>query len=57
MKVYNVNLETEEVDGPYNVRVNAGETVGEFKQTLAKMFNMDADTMKVIVAAISLVHY
>lgn len=48
MKVYTVNLETEEVDGPVNVRVNAGETVGEFKETLANMFNMSADTMKIV---------
>lgn len=47
MKVYTVNLESEEVDGPVTVRVNAGETVGEFKQMLARMFDMDADTMKV----------
>lgn len=48
MKVYTVNLETEEVDGPVTVHVNAGETVGEFKETLAKMFNMDANTMKMV---------
>lgn len=47
MKVYTVDLESEEVDGPVTVRVNAGETVGEFKATLANMLNMNADTMKV----------
>lgn len=47
IKVFLVNLETEEVDGPTKVRVNAGETVREFKDNLSKILNMDVNTMKV----------
>lgn len=48
MKVYAINLENEEVDGPTNVRVNAGETVREFKMRLAKMFNMNMNSLQVV---------
>lgn len=47
MKVYLINIETEEVDGPTTVRVNIGQTVKEFKQVLADMLNMDSNTIKV----------
>lgn len=47
MKVFVINLETEEVDGPTVVRVNAGETVKEFKISLANLLNMDANIIKV----------
>ncbi|KAK4877199.1 hypothetical protein RN001_009705 [Aquatica leii] len=48
MKVYIINLETEEVDGPTSFHVNPGETVLEVKNRLAKMFSMDIDTLKVV---------
>lgn len=47
MKVFVVNIETEEVDGPTRVRVNEEETVREFKTHLSKLFKMEVDTMKV----------
>lgn len=49
MKVYLIDLESEEVEGPTVIRVNAGETVREFKTDLANMFNMDVNTIKVIL--------
>lgn len=48
MKVFVINLENEEVDGPTIVRVNPGETVGEFKLKLAKMLNMNVNTLNVV---------
>lgn len=48
MKVYAINLENEEVDGPTNVRVNAGETIRELKMRLAKMLNMNVNSLKVV---------
>lgn len=48
MKVCLINIETEEVDGPFNFHVNPGETVLEVKHRLAKMFNMDIETIKLI---------
>ncbi|XP_031348562.1 ubiquitin carboxyl-terminal hydrolase 47 isoform X2 [Photinus pyralis] len=48
MKVCLINIETEEVEGPVNFHVNPGETVLEVKHRLAKMFNMDIDTIKLV---------
>lgn len=47
MKVFVINLETEEVDGPAVIRVNAGETVGEFRKRLANKLKMDETVIKV----------
>lgn len=47
MKVFVINIESEEVDGPCMIRVNAGETVKELKVRLANMLNMDANIIKV----------
>lgn len=47
MKVYMVNLDTEDLDGPVILRVNPEETVGEFKQVLADMLDLVASTVKV----------
>lgn len=49
MKVYLIDLESEEVEGPSVIRVNAGETIKEFKIHLASMFNLDVNTIKVIL--------
>ncbi|KAF5276470.1 hypothetical protein FQA39_LY06539 [Lamprigera yunnana] len=48
MKVFLINLETEEVDGPTNFHVNPGETVCEVKKSLAKIFDMDFNTLKLV---------
>lgn len=48
-KVFVVDLETEEVDGPTVVRGNVSQTVGEFKVTLAKALRLDAKTMKIVL--------
>nr|CAD7396000.1 unnamed protein product [Timema poppensis] len=51
IKVFVVNVETEEVDGPTIVRGNLSQTVKEFKGTLAKVLNLNADTLKIIFVA------
>lgn len=38
IKVYMVNIQNEEVQGPVNIRLNPGETVRELKARLANMF-------------------
>ncbi|KAJ9585896.1 hypothetical protein L9F63_020459 [Diploptera punctata] len=48
-KVFVVDVETEEVDGPTTVRGNVSQTVGEFKVTLAKALHLDAKTMKIVL--------
>lgn len=40
-KVYIVDLKTEDIEGPHNVRGNLEQTVGEFKQLLATELNLD----------------
>lgn len=53
MKIYNVNIEMEEVQGPLSIRINRGETVGEVKSRLinlfAPSFNVDVDNLKLIL--------
>nr|CAD7196168.1 unnamed protein product [Timema douglasi] len=49
IKVFVVNVETEEVDGPTIVRGNLSQTVKEFKGTLAKVLNLNADTLKIVL--------
>ena len=53
MKVYLVNLDMEEVKGPTNIRINAGETVHEVKIRLGNLFNMDPDFMQLAIEAYS----
>lgn len=53
MRVYVINIENEEVDGPTNIRVNPGETVREFKMRLAKVLNMNINTLNVVKEAYS----
>lgn len=48
-KVFVVDVETEEVDGPAIVRGNLSQTVAEFKVTLAKALHLDPKTMKVVL--------
>lgn len=52
MKVFVINIETEEVDGPTIIRVNAGESVREFKIRLAEMLHMDVNIIKVSIKSI-----
>jgi hypothetical protein len=48
-KVFVVDVETEEVDGPTIVRGNLSQTVADFKVTLAKALRLDPKTMKVVL--------
>ncbi|XP_021936857.1 ubiquitin carboxyl-terminal hydrolase 47-like isoform X2 [Zootermopsis nevadensis] len=48
-KVFVVDLEAEEVDGPTIVRGNILQTVAEFKVTLAKALQLDAKTLKIVL--------
>lgn len=47
MKVYPINLDTEEIDEPRMVRVDVDETVGELKQEIASLFDMDPISLQV----------
>ena len=40
MKVYVVNLKSEEIEGPYNIRTSLLHTVQEFKNTIAKSLQL-----------------
>ncbi|XP_067012676.1 ubiquitin carboxyl-terminal hydrolase 47 isoform X2 [Anabrus simplex] len=48
-KVFLVNVETEEVDGPMDVRGNLAQTVAEFKVTLGKALKLDPEKIKLVV--------
>ncbi|XP_063244790.1 ubiquitin carboxyl-terminal hydrolase 47 isoform X2 [Bacillus rossius redtenbacheri] len=48
-KVFVVDIETEEVDGPFSVRGNLSQTVGEFKQTLLKSLSLNWDAMNIVL--------
>ncbi|PSN42002.1 Ubiquitin carboxyl-terminal hydrolase 47 [Blattella germanica] len=48
-KVFLVDVETEEVDGPTIVRGNLSQTVKEFKVTLSKVFNLDPKSIKIVL--------
>lgn len=47
MKVYPINLDTEEIDEPKMVRVDVDETVGELKQEIASLFDTDPISLQV----------
>lgn len=47
MKVYPINLDTEEINEPRTVRVDVDETVGELKQEIASIFNTDLNSLQV----------
>ncbi|KAI4470735.1 ubiquitin carboxyl-terminal hydrolase [Holotrichia oblita] len=53
MKVYNVSIENEEVQGPFSIRINPGETVREVKIRLARMFSpvfdLDVENLKLVL--------
>ncbi|XP_069705284.1 ubiquitin carboxyl-terminal hydrolase 47 isoform X2 [Periplaneta americana] len=48
-KVFVVDVENEEVDGPTIVRGNLSQTVAEFKVTLARALHLDAKTIKIVL--------
>lgn len=47
MKVFVVDLQAEEVDGPSNFHINAFETVFEVKSRLSQLFNINLKEIKV----------
>lgn len=49
MKVYNIILETEEVNEPRLVRVDVDDTVQILKEKIGKLLNMDPETVKVVM--------
>ena len=49
VKVYNINIKTEEVEGPFTVRASQGLTVEEFKQLLGRSLDMDGSKMRVVL--------
>lgn len=49
MKVYNIILETEEVNEPRLVRVDVDDTVQILKEKIGKLLNMDPETIKVVM--------
>lgn len=49
MKVYPINLETEEVEEPRLVRVDIEDTVKVLKTKLSSIFNMDVNDIKVVL--------
>lgn len=51
MKVFVIDLENEEVDSPslrFKIQVNPGDTVRDLKMRLAKMLNMNVNTLKLV---------
>ncbi|GLH00204.1 Ubiquitin carboxyl-terminal hydrolase 47 [Gryllus bimaculatus] len=48
-KVFVVDVETEEVEGPFDVRGNLSQTVREFKLTLGKALKLDPEKIKVVI--------
>lgn len=49
MKVYPINLETEEVEEPRLIRVDIDDTVEMLKSKLSSIFNMDVNSIKVVL--------
>lgn len=49
LKVYVVNIHTEDVDGPFSVRGYESQTWKEFKAVLAKMLALNQETMKIAI--------
>lgn len=49
LKVYIVNIETEDVDGPITVRGYESQSWREFKSVLAKTLHMNEQTMKIAI--------
>lgn len=48
-KVHLVDIETEEVKGPFMVRGNFNETVGEYKEIIAKHLKLPAESLHIAV--------
>lgn len=44
-----VNLTTEEVEGPYNLRGSLNMTVRELKELLGRSLNLNPDIMRVVL--------
>ncbi|XP_066151071.1 ubiquitin carboxyl-terminal hydrolase 47 [Euwallacea fornicatus] len=53
MKVYPINLETEEIEEPKIVRVDEGETVGELKEEIGLLLSTDPSSLQVVVGTYS----
>ncbi|KAG7164653.1 Ubiquitin carboxyl-terminal hydrolase 47-like [Homarus americanus] len=49
IKAHVVNLTTEEVEGPYNLRGSLNMTVRELKELLGRSLNLNPDTMRVVL--------
>lgn len=49
IKAHVVNLTTEEVEGPYNLRGSLSMTVRELKELLGRSLNLNPDTMRVVL--------
>lgn len=49
VKVFLINLESEEVDGPVMLRVNVGDSVSDVKKNLSKILNKDMTAMKLVL--------
>lgn len=49
IKAHIVNLATEEVEGPYNLRGSLNMTVRELKEMIGRSLNMNPDTMRVVL--------
>ncbi|XP_060519421.1 ubiquitin carboxyl-terminal hydrolase 47 [Cylas formicarius] len=48
VKVYPVNVDAEDVDEPFLVRVDIGETFGEFRRNVGELLGTDADELAVV---------
>ncbi|XP_076039758.1 ubiquitin carboxyl-terminal hydrolase 47-like isoform X2 [Oratosquilla oratoria] len=49
VKVHLIDLQTEEVEGPFTVRGSLSMTVREFKELLGRHFSLNPDTMRVVL--------
>lgn len=49
IKAHIVNLATEEVEGPYNLRGSLNMTVRELKEMIGRSLNMNPDTMRIVL--------
>ncbi|KAK9871493.1 hypothetical protein WA026_012864 [Henosepilachna vigintioctopunctata] len=48
VRVYPINLQLEELEEPFVMRVNAKETVGELKQRFSLLLNRPSNTMQIV---------
>lgn len=50
MKVYPINLETEEIDQPFTIRVDVTDTVLDLKMKLLSLLNIDLNCLGVVLS-------